>query len=136
MCFYCFMPRFMHAGITTTCIFSSFAHKCPAHLFIIGGAFLLESIIWCTRIVRCSEFGGCPLFGSSKCIESTGIAVGASTAVRYTVDIRYWECLLMDVPLYYIIYNIIWLLRQNKLHLVDLINHFPDAKHLLCISVG
>ena len=45
------------------------------------------------------EFGGCPLFGSSKCIESTGIAVGASTVVRYTVDVHYWECPLTEVPL-------------------------------------
>ena len=52
------------------------------------------------RIVRCPEFGGCPLFGSSKCIESTGIAVGTSAAVRYTVDVRYWECPLTEFPLY------------------------------------
>ena len=38
MCFYCFMPRFIHAGITCT----SSAHKHPAHLSAIGGAFLLE----------------------------------------------------------------------------------------------
>ena len=91
-----FASCFMYAGITCTDIFSSSAHKRPAHLFVIGGALLLESIIWCTRIVRCPEFGGCPLFGSSKCIESTGIAVGASTVVRYTVDVCYWECPLTD----------------------------------------
>ena len=95
MCFYCFM----HAGITCTCIFFSSAHKRPAHLSVIGGAFLLESIICCTWIVRYLEFGGCPLFGSSKCIESTGIAVGASTVVHYTVDVCYWECPLTEVPL-------------------------------------
>ena len=72
MCFYCFMPRFMHAGITCTCIFSSSTQKHQAHLSIIGSAFLLESIIWCTRIVRCQEFRGCLLFRSSQCIESTG----------------------------------------------------------------
>ena len=72
----------------------------PSHSSIIGGAFLLESIIWCTQIVCCPLFGGCLLFGSSKCIESTGIAVGASTIVRYTVDVRYWECPLTKVPLY------------------------------------
>ena len=100
MCFYCFMPCFMHAGITCTCIFSSFAHNRPAHLSVIGGVLLLESIIWCTRIVHRPEFGGCPLFGSSKCIESRGIAVGASTVVRYTIDVRYWECPLTKVPLH------------------------------------
>ena len=62
----------------------------------------MESIIWYTRIVCCPEFGGCPLFGSSKCIESMGIVVGASTVVHYTVDVRCWECPLMEVPLYYI----------------------------------
>ena len=88
----------MHAACT--CLFSSSANKRPAHLSVIGGAFLLESVIWCTRIVRCLEFGGYLLFGSSKCIESMGIAVGASTVVRYTVDVRYWECPLTEVPLY------------------------------------
>ena len=101
MCFYHFMPRFMHADISLyTGIFLSSTHKYPAHLSIIGGVFLLKSIIWCTRIVRRPEFGGCPLFGSSKCIESRGIAVGASTVVRYTIDVRYWECLLTKFPLY------------------------------------
>ena len=38
--------------------------------------------------------------GSSKCIESMGIAVGVLTVARYTVDVRYWECLLTEVPLY------------------------------------
>ena len=37
------MPRFMHAGIICTCIFSSSAHKHPAHLSVIGGALLLDS---------------------------------------------------------------------------------------------
>ena len=64
---------------------------------LFGGVFLLESIIWCKRIVHCPEFGGCPLFGSSKCIESMGIAVGASTVVRYIVDVRYSECPLMGL---------------------------------------
>ena len=82
------MPCFMHVDITCTRVFSSLAHKCPAHLYIIRGTFLLESIIWCTQIVHCLEFGGCPLFGSSECIESAGIAVGASTVVRCTVDVH------------------------------------------------
>ena len=64
------------------------------------GALLLESVVWCTGLVRCPEFGGCPLLESRKCIASTGIAVGTSTVVRYTVDVRYWECPLSEVPLY------------------------------------
>ena len=31
--------------------------------------------------------------------ECTGIAVGTSTVVRYTVDVRYWEYPLSEVPL-------------------------------------
>ena len=42
-------------------------------------------------IVHCPEFGCCPLFRSSTCIESMGTAVGTSTVVRYMVDVRYWE---------------------------------------------
>ena len=94
---------FLHAGITCTCIFSSSSHKHPTLLEV--RAFLLESIIWCMQIVHCPEFGGCPLFGSSKSIESTGIAVGTSTVVHYTIDVRYWECPLTDYILY--IYNYI-----------------------------
>ena len=41
-----------------------------------------------------------PLFGSRKCIASTGIAVGTSTEVRYTENVCYWEGLLSEVPLY------------------------------------
>ena len=51
-------------------------------------------------LVRCPEFRGCPLFGSIKCIASTGIAVGTSTEVRYTEEVRYWEGPLSEVPLY------------------------------------
>ena len=43
------MPRFMHAGITCTCIFLSSAHKCPAHLSVIGGtksSYVLGSELW------------------------------------------------------------------------------------------
>ena len=36
---------YMHAGTTCTCIFLSSAHKHPAHLTVIGGAHLLETII-------------------------------------------------------------------------------------------
>ena len=32
---------------------------------------------------------------------STGITVGTSTIVRYTVDVCYWECPLSEVPLYF-----------------------------------
>ena len=100
MCFYCFLPHFILAGITCTCIFLNSTHEYQTHLSVIGGAFLLESIIWCTWIVRYLEFGGYPLFVSSECIEYIGIAVGISAAVHYTVDIHHWEYPLEEVPLY------------------------------------
>ena len=61
------------------------------------------------RSVRetCPLFGirRCPLFGSCKCIASRGIAVGTSAVVRYSGDVRYWECPLSEVPLYIIIFS-------------------------------
>ena len=46
-----------------------------------------------------SGIRSCPLFGSCKSIASTGIAVGTATVVRYSGDVRYWECPLSEVPL-------------------------------------
>ena len=52
----------------------------------------------------CRMFGirRCPLFGSRKCTASKGIAVGTSTVVRYTEEVRYWEGPLSEVPLYFL----------------------------------
>ena len=72
----------------------------PAQLSVIGGDFVLESVVWCAAFGRYSEFGGCPLFGNRKCTASTGIAVGTSTVVRYSEEVRYWEGPLSEVPLY------------------------------------
>ena len=80
--------------------FLSSAHTSPAHLSVIGGDFVLESVVRCAAFVRYSQFGGCPLFGSIKCTASTGIAVGTSTLVRYSEEVRYWEGPLSEVPLY------------------------------------
>ena len=80
--------------------FLTSAHTSPAHLSVIGGDFVLESVVRCAAFVRYSEFGGCPLFGSIKCTASTGIAVGTSTVVRYSEEVRYWEGPLSEVPLY------------------------------------
>ena len=55
----------------------------PAHLSVIGGDFVLESVVRYAALVRYLEFRDCPLFGSRRCTGSTGIAVGTSTAVRY-----------------------------------------------------
>ena len=80
-------------------MFMSSAHTFPAHLSIIRGDFVRESVVWYTALVRYSEFGGYPLFGSRKCTASTGIAVGTSTVVCYSEKVRYWEGLLSEVPL-------------------------------------
>ena len=60
----------------------------------------MESVVRCAAFVRYSEFGGCTLFGSRKCTASTGTAVGTSTVVRYSEEVRYWEGPLSEVPLY------------------------------------
>ena len=70
-----------------------------AHLSIIEGAFILENVIRYTALDRYSEFGGCLLFGSRKCIVSMGIAVGTSSVVRCTEEVHYWEGPLSEVPL-------------------------------------
>ena len=67
---------------------------------VIGGDFVLESVVRWAAFVRYSEFGGCSIIGSRKCTASTGIAVGTSTVVRYSEEVHYWECPLSDVPLY------------------------------------
>ena len=67
---------------------------------VIGGDFVLESAVRCAAFVRYSEFRGCPLFGSIKCTASKGIAIGTSSVVRYSEEVRYWEGPLSEVPLY------------------------------------
>ena len=72
----------------------------PAHLCIIGGAFILESVVQYTVLVRYLEFGGCVPFESIKCSASTDIAVDTFTVVCCMEEVRYWEDLLSEVPLY------------------------------------
>ena len=63
------------------------------------------SVVLNLEVICCSRAG--------KCIESMGIAVGASTVVRYAVDIRYWECPLTEVPMY--VYKFLAIKRTRKL---------------------
>ena len=49
-----------------------------------------------SHCVRYPELGGCPLFGCFYCIICMETAVGAYNSVRYSVDIRYWECPLIE----------------------------------------
>ena len=72
----------------------------PSHLSVIGGALLQERYVRYAALVRCRKFRGFPLLGSRKCIASTRIAVGTSTEVRHTEEVRYWEGPLSEVPLY------------------------------------
>ena len=89
----------------------------PAHLSVIRGDFVLESVARYAALVRYSEFGGCPLFGSRKCTASTGIAVGIPKVVHYSEEVRYWEGPLSEVPLYYIcIYVVYRELSVGSLH--------------------
>ena len=62
-----------------------------AHLSVIGGDFVLESVAWYAALVRYSEFGGRLLFGRRKCTASTGIAVGTSTMVCYSEDVAHFS---------------------------------------------
>ena len=94
---HCVVATQREQGIVLSALLFICAHHKRSVCPLIGGAFLLESIIWCSWIVRYPEFGGCPLFGSSKCIVSMGIAVAILTVVCY---IHYWECPLKEVPLY------------------------------------
>ena len=77
----------------------------PTHLCTIGGIFLLKSVVRYAALVRYSQFGGCPIFGSSKCTASTEIAVGTSTVDRYLEEVRYWEGPLSEVPLCMILWE-------------------------------
>ena len=53
-----------------------------------------------SHCVRYPELGGCPLFGCFICIVCMETAVGACNSVRYSVDVHYWECPLIESPLY------------------------------------
>ena len=52
-----------------------------------------DALVLASRVARAGA-------GSRKCTASTGIAVGTSTAVRYSEEVRYWEGPLSEVPLY------------------------------------
>ena len=53
-----------------------------------------------SHCVRYPEFGGCLLFGCFYCIICMETAVGACNSVHYSVDVRYWDCPLIESPLY------------------------------------
>ena len=96
---------------------SEFCPHEPAHLSVIGGVFI---VIRYTVAVCYSEFGGCSLFWSRRCIAFTGIAVGTSMVVCYTEEVIYWEGPLLEIPLYICIYTVKSLLADT-----------PNSRHLL-----
>ena len=69
-----------------------------------------------------------PIFGSRKCTASTGIAVGTSTVVRYSEEVRYWEGPLSEVPLYIIV--------NDSVHETIGCYMMSDSndQHILCIK--
>ena len=105
----------------------------PVHLSVIGGVFLLESVVWYTALVCYSEFRCCQLFGSSKCIASTGIAVGTFTVVCYSEEVRYWKGLLSEVQLYSPISHKVCLDRTCKKN-YDALFRFSTYSHILYVQ--
>ena len=69
-------------------------------LSVIGALLHVSLLLRAELHVRYSEFGGCPLFGCCYRNIYMETAVGACTIVRYSVDVRYWECPLIETPLY------------------------------------
>ena len=66
-------------------LFLSSAHANPAHLAVIGGGFLLESVVRCAAFVRCPKIGGFSVFGN-KLREKQFVHPRWSI---YTEDVRY-----------------------------------------------
>ena len=75
-------------------------HSSPAHCPLVWMLFTCNCTVRACRRVRYPEFGGCPLFGCCYCTIYMETSVGTYGSVRYTVDVRYWECPLMESPLY------------------------------------
>ena len=99
-------------------LFVSSANTSPAHLFIIGGIFILESVSRHTALVHSSEFGGCPLFGSRKCIVSMGIAVRTSMVIHYMQEVNCWEGPLSEVPLYIFYCNMHECIHDEHMYII------------------
>ena len=62
---------------------------------------LYDSVQATVSVIRNSEvvrYSGVSIY----CIICMETAVGACNSVRYSVDVRYWECPLIESPLYYV----------------------------------
>ena len=93
-----------------TCTFHLMCTNCAPHTEPGRGVVIIapptvrysEQILYAAILRRAShyvlypELGCCPLFGCFYCIICMETAVG----VRYSVDVRYWECPLIESPLY------------------------------------
>ena len=78
-------------------------------------------MLWCRK--KCPLYGRCPLFGVSVIrrffrYSIIGKAVSISRTVRYTVGVRYSECPLKEVSLYYMFYIIIVNIRCRKYNIL------------------
>ena len=80
--------------------FSYFIHAHGCHCPLSEHFLYVSLLLRADLHVRYSEFGGCPLFGCCYRIIYMETSVGAYTSVRYSVDVRYWECPLIESPLY------------------------------------
>ena len=82
---------------------SSWKRHCrssSAHRPLVGTLFTCISTLCASYRVRYPELRGCPLFGCCYCTIYMETSVGTYGSVRYSVDVRYRECPLMESPLY------------------------------------
>ena len=87
-------------------------HCSPAHRPLVGTLFACNCTLHASCCVRYPEFGGCPLFGCCQCTVYMEISVGTYGSVRYSVEVRYSECPLIETPLY----TSILIDRQARVH--------------------
>ena len=106
--------QIIHSAHAYTCTFHLMRTNCTPHTQPGRGVVIIapptvrysEQILYAailrraSHCVRYPEFEGCPLFGCFYCIIGMETAVGVCNGVRYSVDVRYWECPLIESPLY------------------------------------
>ena len=77
-------------------------------------------------IVRCTEYRGCPLLGGSLSINAMLNSIRVIDFVRCTEVVRFSECPLWEVPLYY---SIIWPIKEVSIMLVK-IKSLPVGRNI------
>ena len=86
---------------------------------------LYAAILWrASHRVHYPELADCLLFECCYCIVCMETAVGACNSVRYVVDVCYWECPLIESPLYIILYSCVLTNRYScSLHSTSYMPH-------------